>query len=62
MAIMCFLQLAGSETTAEDSALVFSDGALDLQQDLAVRIVQDRVLQEYNLDAGAAELLKSRTR
>jgi hypothetical protein len=52
------LQLAATEALAEDGALVFGDGALDLQQELVVRVVRDRVLQEHHLAAGATELLQ----
>ncbi len=51
------LQLATAEALAEDGALVFGDGALDLEQELVVGVVRDRVLQEQHLGAGAAELL-----
>jgi hypothetical protein len=52
------LQLAASEALAQNGALVLRDGTLDLQQELVVRIVGDRVLQEGDLAAGAAELLQ----
>ena len=58
MAIARPLQLAATEALAEDGALVFSDGTLDLQQKLIVGVVRDRVLQERHLDARAAELLQ----
>jgi len=58
MAIARLLQLAAAEALAEHGALVFSDGALDLPQELVVGIVRDRVLQEHDLDTGTAELLQ----
>jgi hypothetical protein len=58
LAIARLLQLAAPEALAEDGALVFGDGTLDLQQERIVGIVRDRVLQERHLDAGAAELLQ----
>jgi hypothetical protein len=58
VAVARLLQLAAAEALAEDGALVFGDGALDLQQELVVRVVRDRVLQEHHLGAGAAELLQ----
>ena len=58
VAIACPLQLAAAEALAEDGALVFSDGTLDLQQKLIVGVVRDRVLQERHLDARAVELLQ----
>jgi hypothetical protein len=52
------LQLAAAEALAENGALVFGDGALDLQQQLIVRVIRDRVVQERHLAAGPAELLQ----
>jgi hypothetical protein len=52
------LQLAAAEALAQHRALVFGDGALDLQQELVVRVVRDRVVQERHLAAGPAELLQ----
>src|SRR4051794_35032952 len=53
-----FLELAAPEALGQDRALVLGDGALDLQQELVVRVVGDRALQERDLAAGAAELLQ----
>ena len=58
MAVSRLLQLAAAEALAEDGALVFGDGALDLQQELVAGVVRDRALQEHHLGAGAAELLQ----
>ncbi len=58
VSIARLLQLAAAEPFAKNGAFVFGDGALDLQQQLVVRIVRDRVLQERHLAAGAAELFK----
>ncbi len=58
VSIAGLLQLAAAETLAQDGALVFGDGTLDLQQQLVVRIVRDRVLQECHPAAGAAEFLE----
>jgi len=52
------LQLAAAEALAEDGALVLGDGALDLQQELVVRVVRDRMVQERHRAAGATELLE----
>ena len=52
------LQLAAAETLAQHGALVFGDGALDLQQQLVTRVIRDWTLQERHLAAGTAELLE----
>ncbi len=58
MAVARLLQLAAAEPLAEDGALILGDGALDLQQELVVGVVRDRVLQEHHLGACATELLE----
>jgi hypothetical protein len=58
MAIPRPLQLATAEALAEHGALVLGDGALDLQQQLVVRVVRDRMVQERHLAANATELLE----
>ena len=58
VAVARLLQLAAAEALAQHGALVLGDGALDLQQQLVVGVVRDRMLQEYHLAAGAAELLE----
>ena len=58
MAVARLLQLATAEALAENGPLVFGDGALDLQQELVIRVVRDRVLQEHDLNACAAELFQ----
>ena len=58
VAVAGLLELAAAEALAEDGALVLGDGALDLQQELVVRVVGDRALQEHDLAAGLAELLQ----
>ena len=52
------LQLAAAKALAQHRPLVLGDGALDLQQELVVGVVRDRVVQEHHLAAGAAELLQ----
>jgi hypothetical protein len=52
------LELAAAGALAEDGTFAVGDGTLDLQQELVVRVVRDRVLQEHHLDAGATELLQ----
>src|SRR4051812_34272166 len=54
VAVARLLQLATAEALAENGPLVFGDGALDLQQELVIRVVRDRVLQEHDLNACAA--------
>jgi hypothetical protein len=58
VALARLLQLAAAEALTEHGALVLGDRALDLQQELVVRVVRNRALQEHDLDAGAAELLE----
>ena len=62
VAVARLLQLATAEALAENGPLVFGDGALDLQldlqQELVIRVVRDRVLQEHDLNACAAELFQ----
>jgi len=58
VAVASFLQFAAAEPLAEHRALIFSDGALDLQQELVVGVVRDWVLQEHHLSACATELLE----
>jgi len=58
VAVVRLLQLATAEALAENGPLVFGDGALDLQQELVIRVVRDRVLQEHDLNACAAELFQ----
>ena len=58
MAIARLLQLAAAKALAQHGALVLGDGTLDLQQQLVVRVIGDRMLQEGDLTAGTAELLK----
>ena len=52
------LQLAAAEPLGEDGPLVFGDGPLDLEQELVVRVVGDRPLDELDLAGGLAELLQ----
>jgi hypothetical protein len=58
MPVTCLLQLAAAEALAQHGALVLGDGALDLQQQLVIRVIRDRVLQERHLAARPAELLE----
>src|SRR3954469_23977028 len=58
VAVARLLQLATAEALAENGPLVFGDGALDLQQELVIRVVRDRVLQEHDLNACAADLFQ----
>ena len=58
MPVTCLLQLAAAEALAQHDALVLGDGALDLQQQLVIRVIRDRVLQERHLAARPAELLE----
>jgi hypothetical protein len=58
VALPGLLQLAAAEALAHDGALVLGDGALDLQQQLVVRVVRDRVLQERHLATRLSELLE----
>jgi len=58
MAVARLLQLAAAEPLAKHRALILGDGALDLQQELVVGVVGDRVLQEHHLGACATELLE----
>ena len=52
------LQLATAEAVAEQGPLVLGDGALDLEQELVVRVVGDRPLDELDVAAVLAELLQ----
>src|SRR5262249_20938011 len=52
------LQLAAAEPLGEDGPLVFGDGPLDLEQELVVRVVGDRPLDELDVAGGLAELLQ----
>ncbi len=52
------LQLAAAEPLGQDRPLVFGDGPLDLEQELVVRVVGDRPLDELDLARGLAELLQ----
>jgi len=56
--ITCLLQLAATEPLGQHCTLVFGDGPLDLQQQLVVGIVGDRMVQEYHRAVRAAELLQ----
>nr|WP_254453742.1 hypothetical protein [Siccirubricoccus sp. G192] len=58
VALSGLLQFAAAEPLTHHGALVFRDGALDLQEQLVVRVIRDRVLQERHLAAGLAELLE----
>src|SRR3954453_4110865 len=58
MPVTCLLQLATAKALAQHSALVFGDGTLDLEQQLVIRVIRDRMLQERHLAAGATELLE----
>ena len=58
VAVAGFLQLAAAEPLAEHRALIFGNRALDLQQELVVGVVRDRVLQKHHLGACATELLE----
>jgi hypothetical protein len=58
LAFACPLQLAAPEPIGQHGALVFGNGALDLQQQLVVRVVGDRVVQEHHHAAGTPELLE----
>ena len=58
VAVARFLQLAAAEPLTEHRALILGDRALDLQQELVVGVVRDRVLQEHHLGACATELLE----
>jgi hypothetical protein len=52
------LQLAAAEALGEDSPLVLGDGPLDLEQELVVRVVRDRPLDELNVAGGLAKFLQ----
>jgi hypothetical protein len=52
------LQLASTKPLAKDSALVLRYGTLDLQQELVVGIVRDRMLHKRHLDPSAAEFFQ----
>ena len=58
VAITRLLQLAASKALAQNGALILGDSALDLQQELVVGIIRDRVVEEHHLAAGPAELLE----
>ena len=55
------LELAAAEALAQERALVFGDGALDLKQELVTGIVGDAVVEEGHLAAGATELLQDQS-
>ncbi|HMB03195.1 MAG TPA: hypothetical protein VKP69_05560 [Isosphaeraceae bacterium] len=52
------LQLPAAEPLGEDGPLVLGDRALDLEQELVVRVVGDRPLDELDLAGGPAEFLQ----
>ena len=52
------LELAAAEPLAEQGPLVLGDGPLDLEQELVVRVVGDRAVDELDVAAGPAELLQ----
>jgi hypothetical protein len=52
------LQLATPEPLGQHGTLVLSDRALDLQQQLVVRIFRNRAVQEHDLAASAPKLLQ----
>jgi hypothetical protein len=52
------LQLATPKPLSQHGALVLGDGALDLQQQLVVRVVGDRVVQEHHRAAGTPKFLE----
>jgi hypothetical protein len=52
------LELAAAEPLGEHRPLVLGDGPLDLEQELVVRIVGDRRVDELDVAAGPAELLQ----
>src|SRR3954464_3276581 len=52
------LELAAAEPLAQDGPLVLGDRALDLEQELVVRVVGDRPLDELDGARGLAELLQ----
>jgi hypothetical protein len=58
MALAGFLQFAATKALAHDCTLVLRDGALDLQEQLIIRIVRNRVLQEGHLTSCLTELLE----
>ena len=58
MPVSCFLQFAAAEPLRQHRTLILGNGALDLQQELVVGVVGDRVVQEHHLAVRAAELLE----
>jgi hypothetical protein len=55
-----FFQVEGMrEAFSEHGPLVFGDRSLDLEQELIIGVVRDRVLQEHHLTAQARELLEA---
>jgi hypothetical protein len=58
MPITRLLQLAAAKPLTQHGALIFGDGALDLQQQLVIWVIGNRMLQECHLAASTAELLK----
>ena len=52
------LELAAAEPLGEDGPLVLGDRPLDLEQELVVRVVGDRPLDELDVAGGLAELLQ----
>ena len=56
--ITSLLELATPEPLGQDRSLVFRDRALDLQQQLIIGIIGNRVVQEGHLATGAPELLQ----
>jgi len=56
--VACLLPFAAAEPLAQDSALLFGDGALDLQQQLVVGILADRPLNKNGLAARTTQLVE----
>ena len=52
------LQFTAPESLGKHSAFIFRNRALDLQQQLVIGIIRDRMVQERDFTAGAPELLQ----
>ena len=58
MSLTGFLELATPEPIRQDGPLILGDRSLDLQQQLVVRVVRNRMMKEDNLAASTPELLE----
>src|SRR3954465_1379427 len=58
MSLTGFLELATPESIRQDGPLILGDRSLDLQQQLVVRVVRNRMMKEDNLAASTPELLE----